>query len=63
MNLSGAVTLSHLHQEAILSAGDAVLISNADSLRMERTRSRRINIALPRAVLAPMLTNADAAVM
>jgi AraC-like DNA-binding protein len=62
-NLGGAATLSHLHRDATLSAGGAILISNAASFCMQRTRSQRINVGVPHAVLAPMLANSDTALM
>jgi AraC-like DNA-binding protein len=63
INLGGTAILSQLDREATLSAGEAILISNATSLRMVRTKSRRINICVPRALLAPMLASPDATLM
>jgi AraC-like DNA-binding protein len=63
VNLGGTATLSHIGREATLAARGGILISNATSLSMERTRSRRINICVPEPLLAPMLVNPDAALM
>ena len=63
MNLDGAATLTHRGREAAISAGGAALISCAEPFRLERTASRRINIGVSRATLAPMLANPDAALL
>ncbi len=63
INLEGTATLSCRGREATISPGSAVLISSAQPLRMNRTASRRMNVCVPRAVLAPMLTDPDAAVL
>jgi AraC-like DNA-binding protein len=62
-NLRGAATYSQLGREATISAGSAVLISDAEAHRMERTTSRFLMIGVPRAVLASMLSKPDAALM
>jgi AraC-like DNA-binding protein len=63
LNLDGAASLSCRGREATISPGSAVLISSAQPLRMTRTASRRINVCVPRTVLEPMLTDADAALL
>jgi AraC-like DNA-binding protein len=63
INLDGTATLSHLGREATISAGEAVLLLSAEPFRLERSTSRRINIRIPRVVLAPMLANPDAALV
>jgi AraC-like DNA-binding protein len=60
MLLKGAATLSQLGQEASIPSGSAILYSGADPLRIERTRSRFFIVAMPRAVLEPMIANPDA---
>jgi AraC-like DNA-binding protein len=63
MNLDGTGTLRQAEREATVSAGDAILISNAEPFRMQWTTSRRVNICVREAMLAPMLTSPDAALM
>jgi AraC-like DNA-binding protein len=59
VNLHGLVRFAQLGREASLASGSAVLISDADASRMERTSSRSLSIHVPRAVLAPLLSNPD----
>jgi len=63
INLDGTATLSHLGREATIPAGGAVLISTAQPLHMTRSASCRINVRMPGTMLAPMLTNPDAALV
>jgi AraC-like DNA-binding protein len=59
----GAATLTQLGREASISGGSSILLSTADPVRMERTTARYVAVGVPRAVLAPMLANPDAALM
>lgn len=63
MQLEGGATFSHLGREASVPVGSAVLLSGADPLRSHRTTSRNLCLAMPRDVLAPMISNLDAALM
>lgn len=63
VHLEGAATFSHLGREASVPVGSAILLSGADPLRSVRTKSRNLYIAMPRDVLAPMVSNLDAALM
>jgi len=63
MNRDGTAMLSQRDREATVSAGGALLISSAEPFRLERTASCRINVRVPRAVLAPMLADPDAALV
>jgi len=63
INLQGVAMFSQLGREATVASGSAVLISDAEPSRMERTRSRSLSIHAPRAVLAPMLSDPDATLL
>jgi AraC-like DNA-binding protein len=63
MNLEGAATFSQLGREVAIPAGSALLASGAELCRMERTAAHFLYIGVPQAVLAPMLSNPDAAMM
>ena len=52
MCLEGAARISHQGQDIVLKAGETTLISSSDRLRIERTRSRQIVVAVPRSTLA-----------
>ena len=61
----GAYSVSHRGCEATVSAGSAVLVSAGEPCRSERIAgtSRICCVGIPRASLAPMLANPDAALM
>lgn len=61
--LDGCATVSHLGRELALRAGTAALLSSAEASRVDRSRTRHILIALPRASLALATPNPDAALM
>jgi AraC-like DNA-binding protein len=63
ITLEGAATYSQRGCEATISAGSAVVLSDAEGHRMERTTSRSLMVGVPRTTLAPMLSNPDAALM
>jgi AraC-like DNA-binding protein len=63
MNLEGAATFSQRGREVAITAGSALLASGAELCRMERTTAHFLYIGVPRTVLAPMLSNPDAALM
>jgi AraC-like DNA-binding protein len=63
INLEGISTFSQLGREASAPAGGAMLHLTTDALHMERTTSRFVRIGVPRAVLAPALSDPDAALM
>jgi AraC-like DNA-binding protein len=63
MGIEGAYTVSQLDREATISAGSAVLVSAEEPSRSVRTTSRIACVGVPRAVLAPMLSNPDAVLM
>jgi AraC-like DNA-binding protein len=63
IGLEGTYSVCQLGRRVVVPAGGATLISAADPMRSERTRSRGLAIAMPRAVLAPMVSNMDAALM
>jgi AraC-like DNA-binding protein len=63
ISMEGTATYSQLGREATIAAGSAVLLSDAEAHRMERTASRFFMIGVPQAVLAPMLSNADTVLM
>jgi AraC-like DNA-binding protein len=63
MNLEGAAGFSQRGHEVAIPAGGALLASGAELCRMERTTAHFLYIGVPRAVLAPMLSNPDAALM
>jgi AraC-like DNA-binding protein len=60
---TGIATLMQLGREASVAAGSSILLSTGAPARMERTAGRLAVISVPRAVLAPMLANPDAALM
>ncbi|HKP25133.1 MAG TPA: AraC family transcriptional regulator [Dongiaceae bacterium] len=63
MSLEGASTVSQRGREVTISAGNSNLHSVADPMRVERTAGRIAIIGMPHAMLAPMLSNPDAALM
>jgi AraC-like DNA-binding protein len=63
INLEGVTTLSQLGREVSVPAGSSILHSILDAAHMERTTSRFAVIGVPRAVVAPMLSDPDAALM
>jgi AraC-like DNA-binding protein len=63
INLNGTASIAHLGRETTIPDGNAVLISGTHAFRMQRTASRRMNVCVPRAALAPMLANPDAEVV
>lgn len=63
MYLDGVAAVSQRGREVSLTRGSSVLFSTADPLRIDRTTARFVCVGVPRAVLAPMLSNPDAALM
>jgi AraC-like DNA-binding protein len=63
IGIEGTCEVSQLGRKVVVSAGGATLISAADPMRSERTRSRAFTVAMPRALLAPMVSNMDAALI
>ena len=63
MSLEGVSTVSQRGREVSISAGNSSLHSIADPMRVERTAGRIAIIGMPHAMLAPMLSNPDAALM
>ena len=61
--LDGRATISHLGRDLAVRAGMATLISSAEASRVDRGNSRHIIIALPRASLALVAPDPDAALM
>jgi AraC-like DNA-binding protein len=62
-NLDGAATVAHVGREATIPAGGAVLVSSTEPCRVERSASAHLYVRVPRAVLTPMISNADDALM
>ncbi|MGH8188275.1 MAG: AraC family transcriptional regulator [Steroidobacteraceae bacterium] len=62
-SLDGAATVSHVGRQATIPARGAVLVSSAEPCCVAWTESCRMNVRLPRAALAPMIVNPDAALM
>lgn len=63
MSLEGAANISQLGREMSIPAGSAILFSAADPSHIEHAAHRVVLIGVPRAVLAPMLSNPDVALM
>jgi AraC-like DNA-binding protein len=63
MYLEGVATVSQRGREASVPRGGSVLFSTADALRIDRTTARFLCVGVPMAVLAPMLSSPDAALM
>jgi AraC-like DNA-binding protein len=63
MYLEGVATLSQRGREVSVTRGGSVLFSTADPLRIDRTTARFVCVGVPMAVLAPVLSNPDAALM
>lgn len=61
-HLEGAARISHRNREVSI-ARNSVLVSTEDPLNIEHTEGRFVCIGMPRAVLAPMLSNPDAVLM
>ena len=61
--LDGRATVSHLNRELGLQAGMATLLSSAEASRVDRSSSRHMIIALPKAPLALAAPDSDAALM
>jgi AraC-like DNA-binding protein len=61
--LEGVATVSQRGREVSVTRGSSILFSTADPLRIDRTTARFVCVGLPTAVLAPMLSNPDAALM
>ena len=59
VNLQGTATFSQFGREATVTAGSAILISDAHASLMQRTVSRSLSIHAPRAILGPLLANPE----
>jgi AraC-like DNA-binding protein len=59
VNLHGTATFSQFGREATVTAGSAVLISDAHASLMQRTVSRSLSIHAPRAILGPLLAHPE----
>lgn len=59
----GASVISHLGREETVRAGQAILLSSADPIRIERSVLRHIVLTVPRSVLAPMIAGGDTMLM
>jgi AraC-like DNA-binding protein len=59
VNLQGTATFSQLDRVATVTAGSAVLVSDAHASLMQRTVSRSLSIHAPRTILGPLLANAE----
>ena len=64
VNISGAETVVQRGREVTLGAGDAILVSMAETGSIVRPApGRRFGFNIPRSVLAPLVTNVEAARM
>jgi AraC-like DNA-binding protein len=63
MYLEGVATVSQRGREVSVTRGSSILFSTADPLRIDRTAARFVSVGVPTAVLAPMLSSPDAALM
>jgi len=63
MSIEGTANIAHLGREATVCAGESILVTSADPLRMDRSRIRYVHATIPRSVLAPTLRDFDSALM
>lgn len=61
--LDGAVTLTQFGREETVTSGQAILLSSADALIMDRSASRHITLTLSKARLSPLTVDLDDTLM